>query len=82
APSKKNHIKDYEIANVAEFFAGNILVPGIGAQGGELELLLNYFSKERLIVNVGRALMFPNGSGSTPEDQREAAIRFYKMLAF
>ncbi|MDO8467634.1 MAG: orotidine 5'-phosphate decarboxylase / HUMPS family protein [Nanoarchaeota archaeon] len=80
APSDKNHIKGYEIQNVSGIYNGLILVPGVGAQGGEVDLLKKQFSRERLIVNVGRALMFPNGAGSTPKDQAEAAQAYNKML--
>ena len=42
-------------------------------------MLLRYFGEEQVIVNVGRDLMFPRGSSSTKEDQREAA-RFYRTI--
>ncbi|MEK6895195.1 MAG: orotidine 5'-phosphate decarboxylase / HUMPS family protein [Nanoarchaeota archaeon] len=80
APSNKNHIKDSEIQNISGLYNGLILVPGVGAQGGEVDLLKKQFSRERLIVNVGRALMFPNEAGSTPKDQAKAAQAYNKML--
>ncbi len=80
APSGKNHIKEFEIENVSRVYNGLILVPGIGAQGGELILLRKYFDKGRLMVNVGRELMFPNGLRSTPQDQCEAASKYSKLF--
>jgi hypothetical protein len=33
-----------------------------------------------VIVNVGRAVMFPKGAASTPADQAEAAKMYMNML--
>lgn len=61
APSKKNHIKEEEIAKVRNLVSENMLVllPGVGAQGGEAQAIWKYFGKDNVIVNVGRDLMFP-----------------------
>jgi orotidine-5'-phosphate decarboxylase len=82
APSSKNHITEEEVANVAKYFRkdGLILVPGIGAQGGEVSMLVKYFKMEQMIANVGRSLMFPKGPNSTPEDQANAAKEYFEML--
>ncbi len=49
------------------------LVPGIGAQGGEIEeFLASGIEPKKCIINSGRGVMFPNGSKSTPEDQAKA----------
>ena len=82
APSEKNHIKDYEIKNVREFVDDNMLVllPGVGAQGGEASAIWKYFDKNNVIVNVGRSLMLPKGSNSTPKDQAETAKQYRDML--
>ena len=82
APSSKNHIKGEEIKNI-RIYVGNemlVLVPGIGAQGGEISSLSKYFNSKNIIANVGRALMFPNGAYSTPEQQAEAAKQYKEML--
>jgi orotidine-5'-phosphate decarboxylase len=75
APSKQNHIQEEEIKTAASYLRDEMLVlcPGIGAQGGEAQTLFRVFGKERVIINMGRSLMFPAGSRTTPEDQREAA---------
>ncbi len=82
APSSKNHLKEEEIENACRYFGRNglVLVPGIGAQGGEVTSLSKYFNAKNLIANVGRALMFPNGAYSTPEQQAEAAKQYRDML--
>lgn len=82
APSKDNHIEETEIRKVAKYLREDqvVLCPGVGAQGGEALMLLRYFDKERVIVNVGRGLMFPRGSSSTADDQREAARFYHKVL--
>ena len=82
APSPKNHIKEYEVVCASTYLDKDklILVPGIGAQGGEISILSKYFDMNHLIANVGRGLMFPNGAESTPEQQAEAAKNYQKML--
>lgn len=50
------------------------LVPGIGAQGGRVEdFLASGIDPARCMINSGRAVMFPNGSTSTPGEQAFAA---------
>lgn len=84
APSSKNHITEDEIKNAAHYLGSDmlLLVPGIGAQGGEVTMLRKYFAAERLIANVGRGLMFPDPrkAYTTPEDQIEAAKHYQQML--
>jgi orotidine-5'-phosphate decarboxylase len=82
APSKKNHLAGSEIAKARSLVGDNMLVllPGVGAQGGEAGEIWKYFGKDNVIVNVGRSLMLPNGSNSTPEQQMEAAKHYQEML--
>ncbi|MBI2582408.1 orotidine 5'-phosphate decarboxylase [Candidatus Woesearchaeota archaeon] len=82
APSKKNHLKDEEIFAARAYSRDDtlVLLPGVGAQGGEASAIWNYFDPNNVIVNVGRAVMFPNGSKSTLEQQAEAAKHYQKML--
>ena len=82
APSSSNHITEEEVAKVKNY-SGNLLlklVPGIGKQGGEVVMLAKHFNKDELIANVGRALMFPNGAYSGPEDWVAAAKEYKEML--
>jgi len=84
APSKTNHLKEEEIERVCHYYGkdGLILVPGIGAQGGEVTMLTKYFDWNHLIANVGRALMFPDPrkANATFEDHVTAAKAYRDML--
>ena len=82
APSAKNHITEKEVKNVARYFNGLILVPGIGAQGGEVTMLSKYFKGNRIIPNVGRGLMFPDPKKAYagPQEQASAAKEYMTML--
>ena len=82
APSAKNKLVEDEIFR-ARRYAGDemlVLLPGVGAQGGEAQTIWRYFDRDNVIVNVGRALMFPKGSKSSPIDQADAAKHYQKML--
>ena len=82
APSKNNHILDEEIAKVRSYVDDNmiVLLPGLGAQGGEAEMIWNHFGPYNVACNVGRALMFPKGPQSTPKDWRDIAQQYNNML--
>jgi orotidine-5'-phosphate decarboxylase len=82
APSEKNHISHSNLKNVKSHVGENtlILLPGIGAQGGEADIIYNFFGKDQVIVNVGRELMFPKGSQSSPLDQAYAAEVYRDIL--
>jgi len=82
APSKKNHITEEELKKARQYAGSKMLVllPGVGAQGGEADAIWKYFAKNYVVVNVGRAMMFPKGSNSTSEDHKEAAKYYQEML--
>ncbi len=81
APSDNNHLTDEELAIASELGGDiRILAPGIGAQGGKAKKMYTYFGADQLIVNVGRALMLPDGSYTTPQQQTGAAIHYRDML--
>lgn len=77
------HVQGYEIERVREY-AGNqmlVLMPGVGAQGGEAEKIWKYFGTDDVIVNVGRGLMFPDKNPeATPEQQAAKAREYMDML--
>jgi orotidine-5'-phosphate decarboxylase len=82
APSSTNHITEQEIERV-KYYSGDLLlklVPGLGKQGGEVTMLAKYFNTNELIANVGRALMFPNGSYSDIDDWIAASKEYKEML--
>ena len=82
APNKKNHLKDEEIFIARAYSRDDtlVLLPGVGAQGGEADVIWKYFDKDNVIVNVGRRLMFLKGSKSTSKQQAEAARHYKEML--
>lgn len=87
APSKKNHIRESEIADVKRYVDRSydktrmlVLLAGLGAQGGEADVIWRYFGRDNVIANVGRSLMLPKGNNSTPEQQAEAARHYRDML--
>ncbi|MEW5818364.1 MAG: orotidine 5'-phosphate decarboxylase / HUMPS family protein, partial [Spirochaetota bacterium] len=82
APSGKNHIRLEDLETIRHYTGDDmaVLCPGMGAQGGEAEVMLKIFGRDNVIVNVGRHLMFPKDSSSTTDDQREAARQFAAKL--
>ena len=79
---KRFHPTLDEIENVRKYVGEKMLVllPGVGAQGGEADTIWEYFGSNNVMVNVGRSLMFPEGSNSTPKDQAEKAKEYRDML--
>jgi orotidine-5'-phosphate decarboxylase len=75
APSPRNHITVQELEAVQGRIGADmtVLMPGVGAQGGNAAEVWAVFNADQVIVNAGRALMFPAGSASTPEEQGSAA---------
>lgn len=81
APSPNNHINGEEIAAVRRYTGKQlVLLPGVGDQGGEAEAIWRHYNLDAVIVNVGRELMFPQGSSSTREDHQAAAKQYQEML--
>jgi len=76
APSKKNHITNEEIEAVRRYVGDDMLVllPGVGHQGGEADVIWKYFDKDNVIVNVGRAMMFPK------EGTPETTAKYYRDM--
>ncbi len=57
APSPGNHITKEEIESIKKLYpSGLILVPGVGAQGGDEKLLIENWERN-VIINVGRAII-------------------------
>lgn len=80
--NERLHPTPEEIANAASYSNQDMLVllPGVGEQGGQAQDIYRSFAPDKVIVNVGRSLMLPNGSNSTPAEQAETAQRYQKML--
>jgi orotidine-5'-phosphate decarboxylase len=45
-----------------------LLIPGIGAQGNELQPLLDNLHTSRFLINSSRAIIYPSGSDCTMQD--------------
>ncbi|MEA3229324.1 MAG: orotidine 5'-phosphate decarboxylase / HUMPS family protein [archaeon] len=72
APSETNHITSDEIWTARSHLDDQlVLLPGVGAQGGEADAIWNYFGKDCVIVNVGRSFMFPGNDSSWAEKGEE-----------
>ncbi|MFP4373128.1 MAG: orotidine 5'-phosphate decarboxylase / HUMPS family protein [Spirochaetaceae bacterium] len=82
APSASNHITEAELSSVRSSIGDDmvVLMPGVGAQGGDAAPVWRVFGENQVIVNAGRALMFPDGSASTPRRQAEAARALNESL--
>lgn len=71
ATSAQNHIEAKEIAAVAARLPeALVLVPGMGAQGGELGPILGAFGA-RTLVNVGRAIIYADDPRSQARHYRD-----------
>lgn len=71
APSPGNHLSQAEIHEVAGLLPNaTVLVPGLGAQGGELEPITKVFGL-RTIANVGRAIIYAESPGLEAKRYRD-----------
>ncbi len=77
APSETNHIREEEIKNVRNCVGNDMIVlqPGVGEQRGKADAIFKYFDPDKVIVNVGRAMMFPK-EGKTSEE----IARYYQNM--
>ncbi len=74
APSPDNHITDEEVRAVKEIVEDKlVLMPGVGAQGGDAQYIINRFGKDNVIANVGRAI-------AGRYNPAKAAEKYQKML--
>lgn len=77
ASSNQNHITLQEIANVKGILPDQlVLVPGVGAQGGDPKTILQSF-KGNTIINVGRAIITDQNPAKKAKEYQE---QFYNML--
>lgn len=59
-----------------------LLIPGIGAQGGDIDSVLKANGNSPAIVNVSRAIIYPDGTGEYFERVRNKAEYYSKALKF
>ncbi|MBA7653841.1 Orotidine 5'-phosphate decarboxylase [subsurface metagenome] len=60
-----------------------ILLPGIGAQGGEVEPTVKAGKDSKgsaMVINVGRAIIFASSDPNYAEAARQATIRYHEMI--
>jgi orotidine-5'-phosphate decarboxylase len=57
-----------------------LLVPGVGAQGGDAAAVLEANAGGPLLVNVGRDVLYARGGADFAEGAAEAAERFARLL--
>lgn len=76
-----SHIRESEIKKARQYAGKDMLVlmPGIGEQGGEAEKIWKHFGADKVIVNVGRGLMFPN-TNQVSVEEHVAKARYYQGL--
>lgn len=61
-------------------FRNFILAPGVGAQGGDLEKILQINEEKPLIVNVSRNIIYPNTKNFSIDYLKENAKYYWKFL--
>ena len=60
-----------------------LLIPGIGAQGGDAQAIVEIAGGEDrgpLLVNVSRALLYPDDDLDFPENVKQACLNFRELL--
>ena len=68
------HVTEEIISSIAKVFrSGLILAPGIGQQGGQVDLLVKYFGK-RVLFNVSRGI-------GEAENYEKAAIKYSRLIS-
>ena len=79
APSENNHITDEEVHRVREIIDKQlILMPGVGAQGGDAQYILRIFG-DNVIANVGRAIMYSHNPAKQAEKYRDMLNELRKI---
>lgn len=67
-----------EISEIREYCKENMfLIPGVGAQGGDIEAVVKANGKSPAMINVSRGVIYPPGEGDFIELVREKAL-FYR----
>lgn len=70
-----------EFQKVRKFASNNfILVPGIGAQGGNLKQILEINKSQRVLVNVGRDIIFASKDENFQDVILKRTIFYYEKL--
>ncbi len=71
------------IQNVESFGSLPVLLPGIGAQGGSLETVIETFksaNRKNFLINVSRSLIYKSGDEDFAEHAREELIKISNII--
>lgn len=67
-----------EITEIREYCQDNMfLIPGVGAQGGDIEAVIKSNGNSPAMINVSRGVIYPSGEGDFLDLVREKAL-FYR----
>lgn len=73
--------KPKEFAKIRQIAPNHlILAPGIGAQGGNLDTILKANKDKPLIINISRAIIYPNAQKFSPETIISNAEKYWNLL--
>ena len=77
--TRKEQLKEVRAMLPEHFF----LVPGVGAQGGDVDTVCrNAMNKDGgLLINVSRGIIFADSSASFAERANEEAFKYQKEMA-
>jgi orotidine-5'-phosphate decarboxylase len=73
ATNREIHLK--KLSNILKDIP--VLVPGIGTQGGDLDLVMKYF-KDRAIINIGRSILYASTDRNDLNLKVKEFIKNYK----
>lgn len=71
------------ITQITNFQDLSVLLPGVGAQGGSLEDVINVFknqNRKNFIINISRAIIFKDNSKDYSRNAEEEIIRLNKTV--
>lgn len=73
------HPKELEdTRNIAKNYT--FLIPGVGAQGGDIQAVLKANQSDNALINVSRAIIYPEIKTSFIDDVRERALYYSQAL--
>lgn len=79
APSPTNHIKDEEVRRARAIIGDKlVLMPGVGAQGGDAKYIIEVFGADNVIGNVSRELDYARRPAKKAKQYRDMLNRLRK----
>ncbi len=72
-----------DIALIRQYAAAQpLLIPGVGAQGGDAEAILEAIKGTPALINVSRDIIFSSGDMNFADTAQEKAIHYNKLLKY